>query len=88
MEGRVCVHPNTTEAGVCPDCGAVYAREDVQALVAYAINDVIELARRLSAVGFKRGDVEMRRRLAVMDAAMSRAEQVGVLREIVAEGNA
>lgn len=49
---------------------------DPQAIVAAAINDVIELARAMSAQGLDRGVVEMRRRLRVMDMAIATAEQL------------
>jgi hypothetical protein len=49
---------------------------DPQIVVAAAINDVIELARAMSALGLDRGVVEMRRRLAVMDMALVQAERV------------
>jgi hypothetical protein len=60
---------------------------DPQVIVAAAINDVIELARAMSATGLSRGVVEMRRRLHVMDAALAQAERAGVLQGQV-EGNA
>jgi len=52
---------------------------DPQMVVAAAINDVIVLARMMSAKGLGRGEVEMRRRLALMDAALAQAERAGVL---------
>lgn len=62
--------------------------DDPQMLVAAAINDVIELARVMSAQGLGRGVVEMRRRLRVMDAALKLAEQAGMLQDGQCEGNA
>lgn len=64
------------------------APEDPQMLVAAAINDVIELARVMSATGLGRGVVEMRRRLRVMDVALKLAEQAGALVDGPVEGNA
>lgn len=49
---------------------------DPQVIVAAAINDVIELARAMSAQGLGRGVVEMRRRLRVMDIAIVSAEKM------------
>lgn len=64
------------------------APDDPQLIVAAAINDVIELARVMSATGLGRGVVEMRRRLRVMDAALAMAEKVGALQDGPVEGNA
>lgn len=64
------------------------APDDPQLIVAAAINDVIELARVMSATGLGRGVVEMRRRLRVMDQALALAEKVGALEDAPVEGNA
>lgn len=61
---------------------------DPQVIVAAAINDVIDLARVMSATGLGRGVVEMRRRLAVMDRALVLAEKAGAVAFAEAEGNA
>lgn len=54
---------------------------DPQLVASMAINDVIELARAMSpASDFGRGAIEMRRRLAIMDAALVAAEKAGVVR--------
>lgn len=66
--------------GTAPDSA------DPQMLVAAAINDVIELARAMSASGLDRGVVEMRRRLNVMDAAVAMAEKAGALVDATAPG--
>lgn len=72
--------------GLDPDTLA--APDDPQLIVAAAINDVIELARVMSATGLGRGVVEMRRRLRVMDAALALAETLGKLEDAPVEGNA
>lgn len=58
--------------------------DDPQVAVALAINDVIELARAMSRQKLGRGEIEMRRRLAVMDKAIEIAERASA----PVEGNA